>query len=161
MRRTIRPAGVLAGALALACALSGQSRDPWFGTWKLNLAESKYSPGPLPRSTLTRIEPWEGGIKYTVDVVTADGEERHIEWSGKFDGKDNTVNGNPYVDTNAIKRVNSHTYRIVAKKDGKATTITTNVISRDGMKRTATATAMNAQLTQGENVKNVAVFDRQ
>ena len=161
MRRTIRPAGVLAGTLALACTLFGQSGDPWFGTWKLNLAESKYSPGPLPRSTLTRIEPWEGGIKYTVDVVTADGESRHIEWSGKFDGKDNTVTGNPYVDTNAIKRVNSHTFRVVAKKDGKVTTITTNVISRDGMKRTATATAMNAQLTQGENVKNVAVFDRQ
>jgi hypothetical protein len=161
MRRTVRSAGALVATLALACALFGQSRDPWTGTWKLNLAESKYSPGPLPRTTLTKIEPWDGGIKYTVDVVTADGEERHIEWSGKFDGKDNTVTGNPYVDTNAIKRVNSHTYRIVAKKAGKVTTITTNVISRDGMKRTATATAMNAQLTQGENVKNVAVFDRQ
>ena|ERR1700680_561775 len=161
MHRTIRPAGALVATLALACALFGQSQDPWIGTWKLNLAESKYSPGPPPRSTLTKIEPWEGGVKYTVDVIAADGEERHIEWNGKFDGKDNTVTGNPYVDTNSIKRVNSHTFRVVAKKHGKVTTITTNVISRDGMKRTATATAMNAQLTQGENVKNVAVFDRQ
>jgi len=161
MRRIVRFAGALAGTVALACTLSGQSRDPWFGTWKLNLAESKYSPGPLPRSTLTKIEPWEGGVKYTVDAVTADGEERHIEWSGKFDGKDNAVTGNPFVDTNAVKRVNGHTYRIVAKKDGKVTTITTNVISRDGMKRTATMTGMNVQLTQGDNLRNLAVFDRQ
>jgi hypothetical protein len=161
MRRMVCAAAALAGTLALACTLSGQSRDPWFGTWKLNLAKSKYSPGPLPISTLTKIEPWEGGIKYTVDTVTADGEERHIEWSGKFDGKDNAVTGNAFVDTNAVKRVNGHTYRVVAKKDGKVTTITTNVISRDGAKRTATMTGMNAQLTQGNNVRNLAVFDRQ
>jgi hypothetical protein len=161
MRRTVWPAGTLIGTLALACTLFGQSRDPWIGTWKLNLAESKYNPGPPPRSTITKIEPWDGGLKYTVDTVSADGEQRHVEWSAKFDGKDNPVTGNPDIGTNAVKRINSHSYRVVAKKDGKVITTTTNVISRDGMKRTATATAKMAQLTQGQNVTNVAVFDRQ
>ena len=161
MRRTIRPVWVLVGTLALACTLFGQSRDPWFGTWKLNLEESKYSPGPAPKSTLTKIEPWEDGVKYTVITVTAGGEEWHIEWRAKFDGKDNPVTGNPDVDTNALKRINSHSYKVVSKKDGKPSLVTTNVISRDGKKRTATATGMNAQLTQGDNVKILAVFNRQ
>ena len=146
--------------LLLACSSFAQS-PPWFGTWKLNLEESKFRPGPAPQSTVTTIEPWEDGVKYTVDAVTADGEERHIEWHAKFNGKDNSVTGNPTVDTNAIKRINKHSYRLIAKKDGKVSTIITTVISSDGKKRIATAIEKNEQLTQGETIKNVAVFDRQ
>ena len=147
--------------LLLACTLRAQSPPPWFGTWKLNVEESKFRPGPPPRSTVTTIEPWEDGMKYTVDAVTSDGEERHIEWRARFDGKDNPVTGNPYVDTNAVKRISRRSFRIVAKKDGKVTMITTTVISADGSKRIATAVEKNEQLTQGDTIKNVAVFDRQ
>src|SRR5258708_4473084 len=105
MRRTVRSAGALAGTLALACTLFGQSRHLCFGCGKHNLGEHKYSPALPPKSTIKKIDRGEGGKKYTVDFVTADGEERHIEWSGKFDGKDNTVTGNAFVDTNAAKRV--------------------------------------------------------
>lgn len=100
-------------------------------------------------------------MKYTVDVVTSDGESRHIEWHGKFDGKDNPVEGNPDVDTNVLKRINKHSYRVIAKKDGKIVSVTKNVISHDGQRRTATLTGMNAELTQGSGVNDIAVFDRQ
>ncbi len=159
MRERMRCA-VLILALAGASLSPAQSKDPWFGTWKLNLEKSHYDPGPPPRSTTTKIEPWEGGLKYTVDTVSAGGQARHIEWSGKFGRKDIPVTGDPYVDTISLKRINGHTFETITKKDGKVATVTTNVISPDGKTRTATAIDKNAQLTQGQS-KDVAVFDKE
>jgi len=151
---------ILTIALAAPRVCPGQSKDPWFGTWKLNLEKSHYGPGPPPRSTVTKIEPWEGGLKYTVDTVSAEGQARHIEWSGKFGSKDNPVTGDPYVDTISLRRISRHSFETVTKKNGKVDTVTTNVISADGQTRTATAIDKNAQLTQGAS-RNVAVFDKE
>jgi hypothetical protein len=151
----------VAGVLAWPGTFTGQSSDPWFGTWKLNVAKSKFRPGPGPKSILTRIEPWDGGLKYTVDRVTQDGAEQHVEWSAKFDGKDNPVTGNPGVDTDAIKRINARAYQVIAKKDGHVVATIRNVVSRDGETRTVTAIEKNDQLTGGRRIRDVAVFERQ
>jgi hypothetical protein len=43
---------ILTGVLGLAVAASPQlgfaQSVPWLGTWQLNLAKSKYDPGPPP-----------------------------------------------------------------------------------------------------------------
>ena len=162
----MRPNLIASRALVLTISLGvpwvsvARSNDPWFGTWKLNVAQSHYDSGPPPQSTTTKIEPWNGGVKFTVDTVSSDGETRHIEWSGKYGRKDNPVMGDPYADTISIRRINGHTYETTTKKNGKVATLTTNVISADGKTRTATAIDKNAQLTQGPS-RNVAVFDRQ
>src|SRR5439155_25044445 len=36
--------------VSLTACLLGQAADPLVGTWQLNLAKSKFSPGPAPRS---------------------------------------------------------------------------------------------------------------
>src|SRR6266567_1493982 len=84
----------LAGALVLAGTLPAQAQEPLFGTWKMNPVKSKYSPGPLPKSNVAQWEPFQGGVKLTVDVVPVKGETQHWESSGNFDGKDNPVKGN-------------------------------------------------------------------
>jgi hypothetical protein len=157
MRTLFVLANVIAG-LALTFGLLAQSTGPWFGTWTLNLAKSKFSPGPAPKSQTTKLEPWEGGFKNTTDTVTATGETRHIEYSGKFDGKDNVVTGNPDADANMYTRIDDHTYKVVAKKGGKATVTSRIMISPDGKTRTQTQTGKNAQ---GQSVNNTIVFDRQ
>jgi hypothetical protein len=157
-RRIIHGVVTLTGVTTLTFALLGQAQEPWFGTWKLNLAKSKYSPGPPPKSTTTKLEPWQGGFKNTTDVLTATGESRHVEYAGKFDGKDNTVTGNPDVDTNTYRRIDDHTYEVVAKKSGKSTLTSRIVISPDGKARTVTQTGQNPQ---GETVNNTVVYDRQ
>ena len=93
--RTILVVVMLIGVLTLPHTLLGQTQASWVGTWKLNLAKSKYSPGPPPKSSTVKVEPWENGLKTTTDVVTAQGEARHIEVSGKFDARDNPITGNP------------------------------------------------------------------
>jgi hypothetical protein len=157
MRTILVLANVIA-VLALTFGLLAQSTGPWFGTWKLNVAKSKYSPGPAAKSQTTKLEPWEGGFRNTTDAVTSTGETRHIEYTGKFDGKDNVVKGNPDADSNTYTRIDDHTYQVVAQKGGKATVTSRIMISADGKTRTQTQTGTNPQ---GQTVNNTLVFDRQ
>ena len=62
--------------------------DPMIGTWKLNLSKSTHSPGPAPKSAVNKFEPWEDGMKATIDLVDGQGNKIHAETAAKFDGKD-------------------------------------------------------------------------
>ena len=69
-----------------------QSSDPLIGTWKLNVAKSKGV-----KSGSSTIETAGQGIKFTVDLVTADGSAGHWGFTANFDGKDYPATGNsPY-----------------------------------------------------------------
>jgi len=150
---------LLAGGCFIASLVQAQQAPTWAGTWKLNLTKSKYSPGPVPKSSTIKIEAAAGGgLKQTTDQVTASGESRRIEVTAMFDGKDAAVKGNPDVDTQAYKRVDDRSYEVTGKKNGKVTTITKVTISADGKTRTATQTGTDPQ---GRAVNNTIVYDRQ
>jgi hypothetical protein len=67
------------------------------GTWKLNEAKSKLSAG-LPKNLTVVYEAVGDDIKATVEGVDAQGKPTHNEWTGKFDGKDYPVTGDPSSD---------------------------------------------------------------
>jgi hypothetical protein len=146
-------------AAVLADTVVAQAADPQVGTWKLNLAKSKYSPGPLPKSATTKIEAAGAGTKVVVDQVQSDGTVRHWEFTANYDGKDTPITGNnPDADMVARTRVNANTVKTVSKKNGKVTTSQTSEVSSDGKTRTVTTTGTNAA---GQAVNNVAVYDKQ
>jgi len=151
---------VVLAPLLLVSPASSQSPDPWIGTWKLNVAKSKYSPGPAPKSsTLMMVAADGGGIRQTVDSVPASwGLPTHAVSVAKFDGHDSPVKGNPNADTSAYRSIDGHTYEVVSKKDGKITLTSRVVISADGKTRTVTQTGTNAE---GKPVNNTLVYDRQ
>src|SRR5437870_113780 len=132
---------IAALGLLLAGILAAQAQEPLYGTWKMNAAKSKYSPGPVPKSNTAKWEASDGGVKLTVDVEPANGENQHWESSGKFDGKDNPVTGNsPDGDTVAFSKINDRTYRVVTKKGGKTTVTARIVVAADGKTRVTTQT---------------------
>ena len=142
-------------ALALAGTPLALAEEPVFGTWKVNLAKSKYSPGPAPKSSLSKWESAQGdGFKLSVDIVAGDGATQHWESTGKFDGKDNPVTGNPDADTMAITKKNANTYEIVNKKGGKNTLKGRIVVAADGKTRVTTQTGTNSK---GQKV-NISMF---
>ena len=133
--------------------------DPQVGVWKLNVAKSKYSPGPVPTSATTTIEAVGKGTKVSVDQTMPDGSKRQWSVTADYDGKDTPVVGNnPDADTIARTRVNASTVRTVSKKGGKVTTTQTSAVSADGKTRTVTTKGVNAK---GQTVNNVAIYDRQ
>ena len=149
----------LSSFLMLSMGAAFAQSDPQVGTWKLNLAKSKYSPGPGPKSATTKIEAVGAGTKVSVDQTLADGTARHWEVTANYDGKDSPVTGNnPDADTVARTRLDANTVQTVAKKGGKVTTSQTSAVSSDGKTRTVTTKGVNAS---GQQVNNVAVYEKQ
>jgi len=127
------------------------------GTWKLNEAKSKIAPGAVKNHTVM-YEAAGDDIKVTVDGETSDGKPSHNEWTGKFDGKDYAVSGDPASDMRSYKKVNAHTIELTLKKDGKVTSSGRIVVSADGKSRTVTTSGTNSE---GKKYKSVAVYDKQ
>ena len=149
----------LAVALLLAGTLLAQAQESLFGTWKMNAAKSKYSPGPVPKSNLAKWEAHQSGVKLTVDVAPAKGRPQHYESSGKFDGKDNPVKGNnPDGDAMAFSKIDERTYEVVNKKGGKTTLTARIVVADDGKTRVTTQTGTNAR---GRTVNHTMFYERQ
>jgi hypothetical protein len=113
---------VVVGAvfLVLAAAAAAQSADPWIGTWKLNAAKSKYSPGPSPKSSrLTITAALNGGIKQVNRTEPLTGPATESEITAMFDGEDYPVKGNPNADMQSFTKLDSHHYEVVGKKGGR------------------------------------------
>jgi hypothetical protein len=143
---------------ALAVASTALAADNWMGTWKLNVAKSKFSPGMALQSQTIKFEPAGESIKLTGDSVNAEGTAMHTEYTSKFDGKDVPWTGNPNADMASPKRLDANRYENIWKKDGKATIHSKVKVSADGKTLTITQTGKNAS---GKAVKSTLVFDRQ
>ena len=146
------------GTILFCFVASGAfAADVFSGNWKVNVVKSKYDPGPLPKSATSKIDAMEGGLKFTNDGVNSEGKPTHSEWSGKFDGKDNPVKGDPNRDTAALKKIDDYTIEISNKKAGKPTTTIRTVFSKDGKTRTQTVKGTNAE---GVKVNNMVVYEK-
>ena len=132
--------------------------DPAIGTWKLNVAKSKYTPGPAPKSATITYEETADGIKRTGESVDAEGKTTSFEYTAKYDGNDYPVTGSDLYDTIAVKRINDQTAEATLKKSGKVVSHARRVVSRDGKVMTLTITGTNPK---GEKMHNVAVYDKQ
>src|SRR5439155_13907256 len=97
--------------MCLACATAGFAADPQMGTWKLNEAKSKFSPG-APKNRTVVYEAAGESVKVTVDGIDGNGQPLHNEWTGKFDGKDYPLTGDPSVDSRSYTKVDDRTLTI-------------------------------------------------
>ena len=142
-------------AVVLGGAALAQSSDPLIGTWTLNVAKSKST----FKSGSTKIETAGAGIKFTVDLVSADGTASHWTITSNLDGKDSPVVGtSPYGDVAAFTRVDARTIRIVSKQGGKPTVTQTIAVAADGKTRTTTTKGTDAK---GQAIDTVAIYDKQ
>jgi len=132
--------------------------DPAIGSWKLNVAKSKYSTGQAPKSQTLKIEAAGDGLKLTADVVNADGTTQHLTYTAKPDGKEYPVAGDPDRDTTTMKQVDAYTTEVMGKKAGKPTVNFRRVASKDGKTLMVTGTGTDAK---GQKVNTVAVYDKQ
>jgi hypothetical protein len=158
MKRALTCAVVVALSMA---GLSAQT-NPMVGNWKLNLAKSKYTPGPAPKSQTATIEPAGDGIRNVTNGVAADGSAIAYEYTASsLDGKDYPMAGSAPPsggDTIAVKRIDTYTFESSIKKAGKVVQTNKVVYSKDGRLRTITTkgTDKNGQVTS-----SVAVYERQ
>jgi hypothetical protein len=141
--------------------LAGQSKPDMqrlAGTWKLNVAKSKYIPGPGPKSQMLTWKPTGSRFDFTIDTVNAQGQTTHSQASGAYDG-------HPYAFKTATTQgmrtgrwIDADTFEETDTVDGKVRTNRRVVISKDGKVLTITSKGTNAQ---GQATSNVTVYEKQ
>jgi hypothetical protein len=150
----------LATAFVITVATGAWAQAPKAleGTWKLNVAKSKFSPGPAPKSmTLTYSAVGTDGVRIVVDLVPPEGPAQHWETTAHYDGKDYRISGNPTADMITTKRIDDRTGESTFKKDGKVTVTNRRTLSPDGKTLTITSSGVTAD---GRRRRDVQVFEK-
>ena len=155
--------GILILAMLVVSAALWAADDPMMGSWKLNVAKSKYNPGPAPSPSaspnINKYEPsGNDGMKLTVDGVDAQGKPTHSEYSAQYDGKDYPWKGSTSFDAVALKRIDAYTSLTISKKGGKVVRLMIRTASKDGKTHTADQFGVDAQ---GKPYHNIVVYDKQ
>jgi hypothetical protein len=129
--------------LALLCAGAAASAQSAFdGTWKTNLAQTKFSPKPNVFYT-------SQGWYHCVSCNPA--------FDVKADGSDQTVSGQPY-DTINVKEADPNSLAVVAKKGGKVVFEQTRTVSADG--KMITVKTINHPMESDQTVTATATGKR-
>ena len=150
---------VLVGiVVAFVAGTNAQGPKGLEGTWKLNVAKSKFSPGPAPKSmTVTYSAAGADGTKIVVDVTPGTGAAQHWEMTPSYDGKESPVKGNPNAETISVKRINDLTTESTFKKGGKVTSVNHRALSADGKTLTITSKGVTEE---GKPRNDVQVFEK-
>jgi len=159
MRRMLALTAVVVMSLAASGALLAQD-NPFVGTWKLNLAKSKYSGEQPPKSETRTVVAQGDGLKITYEGIAADGSLISRGFTTNLDGQDVPYTGmvSTGADTIAVKRVDTNTTTAISKRAGKTLYMTTTVVSREGKVTTQTIKGTNAQ---GQPISITTVWDKQ
>jgi hypothetical protein len=144
---------IFAAGLAV---LSAQS-DPRVGTWELNVAKSRYHPGPGPKTQTLKIESVGKGEKVTSESVSAAGQKTVTEYTAEYDGKPHPLTGSNVADMVTLKRIDTYTTERTDTKGGKVMITYHRVVSKDGKTMTVTTKGVNAQ---GQATDSTVVFEK-
>jgi hypothetical protein len=146
---------------SVASGLLSAQGNPFVGNWKLNVAKSKFEPGPAPKSQTRTVVAAGEGAKYTFDGVDADGTAFSYSFAVKYDGKDNPITGTGApgsADTIAIKRVSDYKVQATLKRGGKESGTSEAEVSKDGMVATVKS---KGKAPDGKAYSIVAVYEKQ
>lgn len=161
MKRLLRLSAALSLVLATSAAMLAQAqKDAHIGTWKLNVAKSKFNPGPGYKSETRTYTPTADGYKFEGERVNPDGSTQKYGFTVKYDNKDYLVTGKEPggADTIAVKLVDASNIESTSKKGRDVLYTSRVVVSRDGKVMTITTKGKNPD---GEPFDNIQVYDRQ
>jgi hypothetical protein len=147
-------------AICLFSAALFAADNPFLGTWKLNSAKSKGTPGTMEKEATMVFEADGDKIKRTFTGIDADGEKMHVVGSIPWDGKPHQVdgpNGAPPAMV-AVKRINDRTIAVTVTVNGNVVTTGRSVVSTDGKTLTG---SFKGEDPKGRKLDNVEVMDKQ
>ena len=152
-------------AVVMLLPLLGAQDNSAAGTWKLNVAKSKFSSGSPPKSATLHIETQGDSVKTSLDEIEGDDSRVGYEYTATFDdGKDYPISGSSRPDrlggaeTVALRRAGLHPYAGLFKKSGQVVMTNRTVVSKDGKTLTLSANGADAK---GQPLTLVTVWDRQ
>jgi hypothetical protein len=156
MKRQFSMIAVLVMVLAAGTLVLAQS-DPFVGAWKMNVAASKFDPGPAPQS---QSRTWDASGAVNVTGVNAAGKSVAYSYTIKGDGKGYPTTGAipNGADTISSKKVDANTFQSTFTKAGKQVESTTFTVSKDGK---SLIIAAKGVLPSGQAMNNETHWDKQ
>src|ERR1700730_15527257 len=156
MKRLLKVVAILFFTLTAAGMVSAQS-DPFTGTWKLDVAKSKYDPGPALKS---QTRTWDASGKVTVEGINAAGKPVTYGYPIMNDAKDYPTMGSVPngADMISSKKIDANTVEVHFKRGGKPGETTKCVVSDGGRTLTVSAKGTNPD---GSAFNNVSVWEKQ
>jgi len=151
----------LAAVLTTALPEIGLAQsNPLIGTWKLNVAKSRYSGSPPPRSTTLTFAGDGQNLTNTAETIDAQGQTIKTVFAHTYDGKPHPTTGvaGGLFDTSTYNRVDANTVNFVRSKDGKVVQTGSNVVSADGKTFTVTTIGIGPN---GQQISTFAVYEKQ
>ena len=149
---------VVGGALSLHAAQSASQpeQDRLIGTWELNVAKSKFVPGPAPISETRTYGRGPNGVEGTIRRSFRDCRSERIEYISEYD-REYPVTGTEAYDHILLKRVDSSTAEAVLSHAGKVYGTARRVIAQSGKTMTIT---LRTETASGTNIVNVALYEK-
>jgi hypothetical protein len=152
---------ILAAVLTTAVPDVGLAQSsPLIGTWKLNLAKSRFSGSPPPRSTTLTFAGEGQNLTNTAETIDAQGQTIKAVFIHVYDGKPHPTTGVAagLYDSSTYNRVDAYTVNFVRSKDGKTVQTGSNVVSADGKTFMVTTIGIGAN---GQQISSFAVYEKQ
>lgn len=149
-------------ALVFVLTTSGLARaqdDARIGTWKLNVAKSKFDPAAARKSETRTYEMSGSKVMVHSEYERSDGSKQELSFNGTPDGKDYPYTGNPpfFADTVSVRR-SGKDFLGESKKGSKVLFTTTDSFSADGKTMTLTSKGTNEK---GQPVNSIRVYEKQ
>ncbi len=144
-------------AITFCTLLAAAQPDPVLGVWKLNLARSRFNPGPAPRSQTRTYRQTPNGIQVTIRSVGINGTPTTIEFPEKYDGKDYAVQGSDIADALAMVRINDYMAEATMKHGGTLVATARRLITDEGK----TLVISFKEVSSEHPVDNELVYDKQ
>jgi hypothetical protein len=143
------------GAATAACQASSEPPSQLIGTWRLNVAKSRYTPGPPLRAEVRVYSRKADGVTGVVTRTNADGEMERYEYIANFGGE-YMVTGTPAYDAVKLRRIDELASEALLTHAGMVYGIARRVISPDGQTMTITFDRKD----RDRPVHNVAIYDK-
>jgi hypothetical protein len=142
----------LSFAAALVLAAQTEHTTPFTGTWKMNLAKSKFNPGPPFKSFIITFTP--DGTRH-LDLIGADDRtlKASLPWS---DGKEVLVTG--MENATATSKIRGRRFHDIWKQNGKVIEDVLGVVLPDGK---TLRISVDATDKQGRPYHNELAFEKQ
>lgn len=149
---------VLSRAGSAAAQSAAPADERVIGNWQLNIAKSKFAPGPPYKGQFRTYERSKDGVKATLVTTYADGQKSTVEYTVNYDSLEYPVTGSPLYDAIRLKKIDAFTSESVLGHAGMVFAIARRTLSEDGK-------TMTILFESGEGsdkrFRNVMVYDKQ
>jgi hypothetical protein len=150
--------------IVLGAAAAGPAQaqgNPFVGTWKMDPEKSKASPNPGPKEETRVVEEQGDSVKGSYEGTAANGSRIAYGYTAKYDSKDYPLTGTGTpdgADTLALKRIDTNSYEVTAKRSGIVVMTARVVASQNGKVTTITTKGTDVS---GKPDTSVRVFYKQ